>query len=125
MLGSLFALSGIFAIWSIIEAAMQNRIFFNFGVFLLPVGIGLLRGRKSSQWWARFWIILAYIAIIAVICLIFAYPQNAKATWFGTEIRGTRAIPYAFGFAALFGLVLHICHRLLYSPKASKYLSKR
>src|SRR5690242_8259267 len=125
ILGLLFVLGGVTAIWSIIEAAMNSRINLNFGVLLLPVGIGLLRGRASSQWWARFWIILGYIALIALVCFVLAFPQNAKASWFDTEIRGSRAVPYVLGIAALFGVALCICHRLLYSPKACAYLSVR
>ncbi len=126
IIGLLFVLGGVLAIWSIIEAAMHNRISLNFGVFLLPVGIGLLRGRASSQWWARFWIILGYITLVALGCLVFAYPQYAevKVTWFDTQIQGNRAIPYAFGLLALFVIFLGICHRLLYSPKACQFLSK-
>lgn len=125
IIGLLFVVVGVLAILSIIEAAMYSRINLNFGVFLLPVGIGLLRGRASSQWWAHFWIILGYIALFALVCLALAYPRNAKVSWFDTHIRGSRAIPYVLGLSAFFAICLGICHRLLYSPKACQFLSNR
>jgi hypothetical protein len=125
LIGLLFVLGGVFSIWSIIEAAMHNRIHLNFGVLMLPTGIGLLRGRASSQWWARFWILLGYLALLAMVCMVLAYPESAKASWFGTQIRGGKAIPYVLAIAALVGVALRILHRLLYSPKASAFLSNR
>ena len=125
IIGLIFVLGGASAIWNILESAMNSRLTINAGVFLLPIGIGLLRGRASSQWWARFWIILGYIAIIVLVCLVFAYPQNAKVTWFDVQIHGHSAIPYFLGLAALFVTCLVLCHRLLYSPKACQYLSNR
>jgi len=125
IIGLLFVLGGLFSIWSIVEAGMHNRLNLNFGVLLLPVGLGLLRGRASSQWWARFWIILGYVSLIAMVCLVLAYPQGAKASWFGTQIKGGKAIPYVLGIAALCGTGLRILHRLIYSPKACAFLSKK
>ena len=125
IIGLLFVIFGVLALWSIIEAATHSRINLNFGVLLLPVGVGLLRGRASSQWWARFWIILGYIVLVLLIGLVIAYPQNAKFSWFGSVIRGSRSIPYALVFSALCGVGLYICHRLLYSKKASDYLCRR
>lgn len=57
IIGLLFCLSGILAIWDVLSGICQNRLSLNFAVLLLPVGIGLLRGRQRSQWWARFCII--------------------------------------------------------------------
>lgn len=125
ILGLLFCFAGLWYVWSTIEAAMNKRIFLNFGVLLIPVGIGLLRGRASSQRWARFWIILLEIVLLVVVCISVAEPKYLEVSWFGTKIRGSQAIPYALGYATFFWAALYTGHRLLYSPKASAYLSKR
>jgi len=125
IIGLLFVISGMLSVWSMIEAATHSRIYLNFGVLLLPVGVGLLRGRVSSQWWARFWIILGYIVLVLQVGEIIAHPQNAWFSWFGSVIRGSRSIPYAIVFSALFGVGLYICHRFLYSKKAIDYLCRR
>ncbi|HWB02507.1 MAG TPA: hypothetical protein VG796_05735 [Verrucomicrobiales bacterium] len=124
VIGLLFVLCGLSAIWSIVEAAMHNRLYLNFAVFCLPVGIGLLRGKARSQWWARFWIILSYIAVTALICLSLISPENVHAGWFEKTIRGRRAVPWVIGGSLVFGLLLILLHRLLYSRRASSYLRR-
>jgi hypothetical protein len=125
IIGLLFMLFGALAIWTVIEAALRNRIYLNFGVFLFPVGIGLLRGKISSRWWARMWIILGYLGIGLMIVLALASPQSLSASWFDAEVRGRRAVPYVIAAAAVLAAGLIVCHRLLYSPKANGYFFRR
>ena len=125
LIGLLFIICGVLAVWSIIEAGMRGGININFGVFLLPVGIGLLQGKASSQWWARFWIFLGYVLMAVIICFVLVEPKAAQASWFGKSISGRRAAPYVLGFAALFTAGLWVCHKLLYSPKARAWFSAR
>lgn len=124
ILGLLFLLGGLSALWSIIEAGMEGRIYLNFAVLTLPVGIGLLCGSPAAQWWARFCIVLGYLLVAALACLSLAYPQNARAVWFGTEMVGKSAVPYCLLVSALGAVGLGICHRLLYSAKACAYFSR-
>lgn len=123
IIGLLFMLFGVLSILSIIESAVKGGINLNFAVLLLPVGIGLLRGKSSSRFWAKFWIILGYIGLALMIGLVLVQPGNAKASWFGSEIHGGRAVPYVVLIGGLFGIGLVVCHRLISSPKASAYLS--
>lgn len=125
IIGLLFCLGGILAIWEIISALLEGRLYLNFSVFLLPVGIGLLRGRARSQWWARVWIFLGYLvcALLAVLALFM--PEAAKVSWPGLELHGPAALPYLFTTVFLVAIAFHIMHRLLYSPKACEWFGTR
>jgi len=124
IVGILFCLGGALAIWEVLSGLFQSHIYLNFAVFLLPVGIGLLRGKLRSQWWARFWIILGYIFCVILVVLAIVSPRNAHASWFGREIAGSQAIPYILLFSALLAVSLVVMHRLLYSEKAVAYFNK-
>jgi hypothetical protein len=52
IIGLQFCLGGLSAIWDMLFGLFHSRIGFNFGELLLPVGIGLLRGKPTSKWWA-------------------------------------------------------------------------
>lgn len=125
IIGLLFCLSGISAIWNVLAGLSASRINFNFAVFLLPVGIGLLRGKISSRWWARFWIILGYLLVGALMLLAVASPDSARATWFERQIRGPEAVPAVLGIGILIILLLVAMHKLLYSEKASRYFERK
>lgn len=121
IIGALFCLAGVVAIWEVIEALFRSNINLNFAVLLLPVGIGLLRGRKRSQWWARFWIILGYVFCAGIALLGIIAPGNAHAKIFNREIYGVDALPYLFAVAVLVAIFLFIIHRLLYSQRAEDF----
>jgi hypothetical protein len=115
---------GILAIWTIVSDLVRSHINLNFAVLLLPVGIGLLRGRASSQWWARFWIILGYILVGFLVVLAILFPYAINATWRGETIRGPAAVPYVIGLSVLACVPLVIIHRLLYSEKAIAFFRR-
>jgi hypothetical protein len=123
-IGLLFVICGLLAIWDVIAGLAHSKFNLNFAVLMLPVGIGLLRGKKSSQWWARFWIILGYCAMGLLILLAIAEPQSVYATWFGTQVRGPSAIPYVICVATVFTGVLIVLHRLLYSQRSNAYFNQ-
>ena len=123
-IGLLFLVFGLLAIWGVIVGMAHNKISLNFAVLTLPVGIGLLRGKRSSQWWARFWIILGYCMMGLMVVLAFSMPQSVHATWFGNRIRGASAVPYVVFVAIVFTLVLIVLHRLLYSEKSNAYFNR-
>jgi hypothetical protein len=104
---------------------VEGHLYLNFSVFLLPVGIGLLRGRARSQWWARVWIFLGYLvcALLAVLALFM--PEAANVSLPGIELHGPAALPYLFTTVCLVAFTLHIMHRLLYSPKACEWFGTR
>lgn len=125
LIGLLFCLGGIGAIWDVFADLFVSRINVNFAVLLLPVGVGLLRGNRSSQWWARFWIILGYFLCGLLLVLALVSPGAAYATWFQREIRGPEAVPYVIMLGILFLVLLAAMHALLYSEKASSYFEKK
>ncbi len=124
IIGLLFCLGGICAIWDVLSDLFQSRLNLNFGVLLLPVGIGLLSGKQSSQWWARFWIILGYIGCGLLVILVILSPESAHATRFDTKLQGSQAVPYVIGGALFFAVLLFILHRLLYSEKANRFFRR-
>ena len=124
VIGTLFCLGGVLAIWDVIADVFQARINLNFSVCLLPVGMGLLKGKPSSQKWARFWVILGYIFCVFMTSFVIVSPESASVTWAAQEIRGTEALPYAFSVIALLAISLVVIHKLLYSEKALAYFNR-
>jgi hypothetical protein len=123
-IGLLFVACGLYAIWDVIVGLSRNNVSLNFAVLMLPVGIGLLRGKSSSQWWARFWIIIGYCIMGLLILLTLAMPQNAYANWFGNRILGPSAVPYVILVAFVYTVALVVVHRLLYSEKSNAYFNR-
>ncbi|MEA3212539.1 MAG: hypothetical protein QOE70_5596 [Chthoniobacter sp.] len=124
IIGILFCLGGLLAIWEVIFSALGGRLNLNFAVCLLPVGIGLLRGRRRSLWWARFWMILGYLLCAFLIIISIAAPNAAHASVFGRETSGPGAVPYVILAALLLAATLALLHRLLCSEKARDYLDQ-
>ena len=123
-IGLIFVVCGLLAIWGFFAGLAQNRISLNFAVLMLPVGIGLLRGKRSSQWWARFWIVLGFCVVGLLVLLAIVMPHNVHATWFGNKIRGPSAVPYVMLVAIGFSVVLVVMHRLLCSEKSNAYFNR-
>ena len=121
LIGLLFCVGGILAIWDVVTSLCRSCLDLNFGVLLLPVGIGLLRGKPSSQWWARFWIILGYIGCGLLVSAAIVWPDAAYATWFDSQLRGPAAVPYVVGMATLSAVLLVVTHKLFYSDKANEF----
>ncbi len=117
----LFILCGAQAVWSIVEAALHSRLNINLGVFLLFVGMGLLRGKRSSLSWARFWIVLGYILIVVAAGLFLSHPSRLKISLWGEQVHGASVIPYALVILAGLAAALIACHRALNSPKSLAY----
>jgi hypothetical protein len=55
-IGTLFIIGGCVAAWEVIYDLFHSHVNLNFAVLMIPVGIGLLKGRASSRGWAKFWI---------------------------------------------------------------------
>jgi cellulose synthase/poly-beta-1,6-N-acetylglucosamine synthase-like glycosyltransferase len=121
IIGLVFCLGGIHATWEMLSALMDSRIFLDVGALMLPVGIGLLRGRARSRWWARVWILIGYaICAIALVIALFN-PQSVSISWPAPGTRGIPALPYAFACLFLAFLTLHIMQRLLDSRKSREW----
>jgi putative effector of murein hydrolase LrgA (UPF0299 family) len=67
----LFLCLGLKAVYEIIERAMQGSLHINLGFFMIPIAIGLLRGKDSSRIWAKIW---CGFSILVAVVLALAYP---------------------------------------------------
>ena len=126
VLGILFCISGAVNIYDIISAAIAGKVYLAFGALMLPVGIGLLRGKASSQWWARLWmILLGYCLSAVLVALCIFSPANAQVHFFKASLTGKEAILYTLAFAAAISGLAYGGIRLLYSEKASAFFRQR
>ena len=92
----LFCLAGMLAIWEVISDLVHSHLNLNFAVFLLPVGIGLLRGKPRSQWWARFWFILGYILCALLVVMVLVSPGNLACHPFAFNRDLSRVVVYGY-----------------------------
>ena len=76
---------GVLSIGDIIFNAFCGKINVNFMALMLPVGIGLLKGKESSRIWAIrwMWIMMFILCIASVLALIgnwqyFGKPMNVS-----------------------------------------------
>ena len=69
LIAILFLCLGLKAAFEIIERALQGTLSLNLGFFMIPIGIGLLRGKESSRVWAKiwcgFWILVTIFVAVA------------------------------------------------------------
>jgi hypothetical protein len=84
IIGSLFILGGALALFQMALDLSHSRIRLNFAVLMIPVGIGLLKGRFSSRFWAKVWI---GFFVVFVSALLLAYPFFSESyhVRFGSE----------------------------------------
>ncbi|RYD29912.1 MAG: hypothetical protein EOP87_17500 [Verrucomicrobiaceae bacterium] len=121
IIGLLYCLCGVLAIWSSIEGLSNATIHLNLSVFMLPVGIGLLRGLRSSLKWARVWVGLGYLFAALGFVLLFVYPDRASAHFFDSPVTGDQAVPYVIVMLVFFVLVLATVDTLLRSSESRAY----
>jgi len=125
IIGILYCLFGAGAVWDIVTAAIEGHVHLNFTILMLLVGIGLLKGKKRSRSWARFWIVIGFLGIALILGFAIFDPRNISWTWDGDTIKGSRALPYAYGFCAAFFVSLIVVHKLLYSAKANAFFDRK
>lgn len=84
IIGVLFILGGAWALLKMVLELSHSRISLNFAVLMIPVGMGLLKGRSSSRFWAKFWV--GFFVVIAS-GLLLAYPFSSESyhVTFGTK----------------------------------------
>ena len=102
-----FILFGCSAGWRITEALLSHKTSINLSILMIPVGIGLLKGRLSSLGWAKLWIGLFFLLVLAITCAYPFDPGSYSVTWFGAEIQGPLRHLAVVGISAtLMGLLL-------------------
>ena len=83
---------------------------------MIPVGLGLLKGRSSSRGWAKFWIGLFSLVIgLLLVCYPF-FGDSYSVTWSGEQLRGFPRHAMAVGLPVVFLLIARWMWRCLSDP---------
>jgi hypothetical protein len=85
------------------------------GVFLLPVGIGLLRARASSRRWATFWAGFMGGTLLLALVLVSISGGDVSTRFLGMELGGPVAGAFAIAVVAMCASVIW----MLYTPPVS------
>jgi len=121
IIGLLFCLAGASSLFDVLSGLFASSFNLNFGVFMLPVGIGLLRGKPSSLRWAKAWIKFGYALFAFLVIVANIFPDSASASWFGRDYNGPEAVPYLTMAVAGFTAGLIVIHRLLRSEVSQAF----
>lgn len=122
MIGILFGAAGALVLGSMVWGFLGwDRLDLNPAVLLLPVGIGLLRGQTSSQWWASVWLVLGYAFCLVLVVADLTRPGQINFRWGDVSSEGSYSSPVLITCCVLTGAVLAALHWLLRSPKAAEY----
>jgi hypothetical protein len=88
IIGFLFILGGALALFEVIRNLSHGRINFNFAALMIPVGIGLLKGRSSSRSWAKFWVGFFVVVASALLVAYTFSPDNWHVRFGSDELHG-------------------------------------
>jgi len=125
IIAQLFFLTGVYAIYSVVADLINGHLYINLGVFMLPVGIGLFKGKSSSRWWAKFWMILGYVlCALMMVMLSFGDSSSFSAEWFGRSFVGGDALPYGWSICFVCLATNIVLHKLLCSAKSDTYFEQ-
>ena len=84
IIGFLFVLGGALALFEIVWDLSHRRLNLNFAALMIPVGIGLLKGRSSSRSWAKFWIGF-FVVLLSALLLAYPFFSESYHIRFGHE----------------------------------------
>jgi len=102
---------GLDSLYSTIQSGFHTK---DLGVFMIPVGIGLLRRKDSSRAWARFWIFLGLLPLCLTLgIVIFISPLVPNASDYAV----TRTL---MSFALVIAIGLVVVAFLWLSPRRLK-----
>jgi len=121
VIGVIFIIAGCLAAWEIVYDLFHDHLNLNFAVLMIPVGIGLLKGRSSSRRWAKFWIGLASLMIGL---LLVAYPffgDSYSVTWFDKPLVGIPRHAMVIGFPIVLLVIARLMWRSLTSPSVAPF----
>ena len=121
LISVLFLIVGAVTGFQILNSLFNNHLYLDSSVLMIPVGLGLLKGRSSSRGWAKFWI--ALFAVISGILLLF-YPflgGSYTMTIFGRPLAGTERHLVAVGLPVLTLLLARWMWRILTSPATAPF----
>lgn len=127
--GLFFCIYAVLAAVSIAEAWMNLRPYFHFGIFLFPVGVGLLQGRPRAREWARCCVVLGYItaAVVPLYLIIYMAVKRAQA---GDRVPAavldaSDTVPRLMLWAICLVIAAVIVQAVLNSEKAKAYFERK
>ena len=116
IIGALYIIAGCLAACQMLYGLFHDHLYLNFTVLMLPVGLGLLKGRASSRGWAKAWIRL--FSLLCGIWLIL-YPflgDSYSVAWFDEQLVGLPRHITAVGLPVLFLFAARWMWRRLSDP---------
>ena len=114
ILGSLSAIEMVYALFS-------NSLNIQFTVLMIPIGLGLWKGRSSSRSWAKFWIGLFFITS-ALLLLLYPFVGDTMIfRWIDKEIFGLPRLVFAIGYPISVLLLSRWMWTQLTSPNFSPF----
>ena len=121
VIGAIFIIAGCLAAWEIGYDLLHDHLNLNFSVLMIPVGMGLLKGRSSSRGWAKFWIGLFSLVIGALLVFYPFFGDSYSITWFDQELAGFHRHAMAIGFPIIFLLIAWWMWRSLSLPSVAPF----
>lgn len=92
VMASLFILAGTWALFKLFYSLANHMLTINFSILMIPIGIGMLRGKRDSVWWAKSWVVLGSLFVLYIFL---SYPfvgENYNVHFFGRELHGIARI---------------------------------
>jgi hypothetical protein len=120
LIAGAYMLLGVISIVAILNSLLAGAFQFNLGFFLLPVGLGLRKGKPSSRRWALFWAGLTGISIAVAYIVLFASDAPAESESVVSE--WLRVIFYTLPGVLLAGCIA--IWRALTSPKVLAFFAE-
>jgi hypothetical protein len=114
-------IGGCLAAWEVIYGLFHSHVNLNFGVLMIPVGIGLLNGRASSRGWAKFWIGLFSLVFGGLLVFYPFFGGSYSVKWFDEEMTGGQRHAVAIGVPIIFLLIARWMWRSLSLPSVAPF----
>jgi len=121
IIAALFIIAGCLAAWEVIYDLFHDHLNLNFAVLMIPVGIGLLKGRASSRGWAKFWIGLFSLVIGGLLVFYPFFGDSYSIACFDQELAGFQRHAMAIGFPIIFLLFARWMWRSLSLPSVAPF----
>ena len=125
IIGVLFCFTGGLMLGHMLWSLAKGTLVLNPLALMVPVGIGLLRGKTNSQWSATLWLVLGYCTCLVLIVAELTRPGEIHIRWQGVDWRGQYSGAVLIGCCLLAGGVLAGMHWLLRSARADAYFREK
>ena len=119
--GAYCVFGGMAVFHMVVDMVRMPGIHMDFAVFMLPVGIGLMRAKPSSRRWAAFWAVLTIVIVSAATLFAVAGGAGTVAVTpaLGGPLKGYGALAYLVGIALAICTLSALTVWVLYTPPVS------